>query len=98
MAIDPANDAQSIYGAGKELLSRFSLQGKRVRLVGVGVKDLMNGAPPPTLFTQQTVVKKSALEKVQLAIAQRFGRDHITHADLMDDEETQVVVPDKERV
>jgi DNA polymerase-4 len=84
MAIEPACDTQSIFQASKELLRRFPLHGRRVRLVGVGVKDLIDGPPPPNLFSRDAVKKKGALEKVTLDIAKRFGREHITHAELLD--------------
>jgi DNA polymerase-4 len=95
MAIDPACDTQSLYQAAKDLLRRFPLEGRRVRLVGVGAKDLMNGPPPPNLFSREVVKKKGALEKVTLEINKRFGSAHLTRAELLDGED--VAVPDDER-
>ncbi len=95
MRIEPARDIQSIYQAAKELLRRFSLAGRRVRLVGVGVKDLSHGTPPPNLFSRDAVAKKGALSDVTAEIKKRYGAAGITHAELLDlDGEA---VPDKER-
>ena len=96
MRIEPARDIQSIYQAAKELLRRFALTGRRIRLVGVGVKDLHHGNPPGNLFSREEVAKKGALSNVTAAIKQRYGTAGITHAELLSlDDET---VPDKERV
>lgn len=96
MRIEPARDIQTIYQAAKELLRRFSLKGRRVRLVGVGVKDLHHGTPPPNLFSQDLVKKKGALSDVTSQIKKRFGAAGITHAELLD--LSDEAIPDKERV
>ncbi len=96
MRIEPARDIQSIYQTAKELLRRFSLAGRRVRLVGVGVKDLSHGTPPPNLFSRDAVARKGALSDVTAEIKKRYGQSGITHAELLALEgET---VPAKERV
>lgn len=78
------SDVSSIYEAALTLLDRFPLAGRRVRLTGVSVGELVEGPAAPTLFEDPTLVRR---RKVQDAVAQlraRFGDGGaVTRAELL---------------
>lgn len=86
---EPVADTQSIFDAAKELLDRFPLQGRRVRLTGVGVAELAE-EPPPTLFPNRTAERRHKLEEVLAEVSAKFGDERVTRADLLDQEEAVV--------
>jgi DNA polymerase-4 len=86
---EPVADTQSIFDAAKELLDRFPLQGRRVRLTGVGVAELAE-EPPPTLFPNRTAERRHKLEEVLAEVSAKFGDERVTRADLLDQEDAVV--------
>ena len=73
---EPVQDTDAIHRAAVELLARVPLQGRRVRLTGVGVSGLSVGAPAPALFRDEAAEKRRALEALTVRIAERFGDEH----------------------
>ena len=82
---EPIQDTDAIYQAARELLARFPLDRRRVRLTGVSVHGIMEGDPAPTLFPDAQGQKLRALETVATRIADRFGDDAaVTRATLIE--------------
>ena len=79
----PVSDPDSIYAAACALLPRFAIQGRGVRLAGVGMSDLKPGLPPPMLFADPTQAKRLRIESVRAALQERFGENTLTRATLL---------------
>jgi DNA polymerase-4 len=81
----PANDTDTIHRAAVECLARVPLEGRRVRLTGVSVSSLVEGAPAPMLFADPTAAKRRAVEELTARIADKFGDEHaVTRATLLE--------------
>lgn len=78
----PVRDADSIYEAARELLGRFDLDTKPVRLTGVTVTELSQGEPPRLLFEDPRADKRRRLQGLVDQVERRFGDDAITRATL----------------
>jgi DNA polymerase-4 len=80
---EPVADTTSIHRAACALLERLPLGGKRVRLTGVAAADLCREAPR-LLFPDESAARRRKLERVVLEVEDRFGRDGLTRADLLE--------------
>ena len=78
---DPTDDGQQLYRAAIALLEATRVRGK-VRLTGVSAQELATGAEQLSLFVGKARVGKlnAALDR----IADKFGSDAVTTADLHD--------------
>ena len=76
-------DTGSIYNAASALLDRFDLQGARIRLTGVSAAELLEGAPPRTLFPDHAAERRRKLEEVAARVADRFDGGALTRATLL---------------
>jgi len=76
-------DTDSIYNAARELLGRFPMGGRGVRLTGVTVSDLSPGPPPRTLFVDPVQQKRQRIEELANSIRDRFGGNSLTRATLL---------------
>jgi DNA polymerase-4 len=81
---EPIADTGSIYAAARSLLAKIDLRGARIRLTGVSVEGLLDGAPPPTLFPDVAAKKRQKLESVLAQAADRYGGKPLTRATLID--------------
>jgi DNA polymerase-4 len=79
---EPVSDTDSIYQAARAQLDRFELAGRRVRLTGVAVADLVVGAPR-LLFEDPEVEKRRRVQRTVDAIVDRFGASGVTRATLL---------------
>jgi DNA polymerase IV len=79
------SDVDSIYETARELLERFELRGRRVRLLGVAVADLTAGGVGQTLslFPDEKMDRRRRLQEVVASVEDRFGRAGITRASLL---------------
>jgi DNA polymerase IV len=81
---EPVQDTDAIHRAAVELLVRVPLDGRRVRLTGVSVSGIVEGAPAPTLFRNEQAEKRRRVEEVAVRIADRFGDEGaVTRATLL---------------
>jgi len=81
---EPVQDTDGIHRAAIELLARMPLQGRRVRLTGVSVSGISEGAPPPALFPDAGAERRRKVEEVTARIADRFGDEGaVTRATLL---------------
>jgi DNA polymerase-4 len=81
---EPVQDTDAIHRAAVDLLGRVPLEGRRVRLTGVSVSGIVEGAPAPTLFPDEQAEKRRRVEAVAAKIADRFGDEHaVTRATLI---------------
>jgi hypothetical protein len=76
-------DTDSIYEAARAQLERFELEGRRVRLTGVAVTDLVRGPPPRLLFEDARVEKRRRVQQAVDAITDRFGSMGVTRASIL---------------
>jgi DNA polymerase-4 len=82
---EPVQDTDSIHRTALELLARIPLEGRRVRLTGVSVCDLIEGPPPRLLVGDARTEKNRRVEEVALQIADRFpDRIALTRAALLE--------------
>ncbi len=86
---EPASDTTTLHEVALELLDRFPLDGRRVRLTGVAAQDLVEGAAQPTLFPDEAAARRRGLENVLLDAKGRFGGHPITFATLLEDGATK---------
>lgn len=83
--VEPASDTNTIHAAAVDLLSRFPLDGARVRLTGVAAHDLVPaGGIQPTLFPDPAAAKRREVQSVLLSAKDRFGGQALTFASLID--------------
>jgi DNA polymerase-4 len=81
---EPVQDTDAIHRAAVELLARVPLEGRRVRLTGVSVSGIAEGAPAPTLFRDERAEKRRRVEEVAARIADRYGDEGaVTRATLL---------------
>jgi len=81
---EPVQDTDGIHRAAIDLLARMPLQGRRVRLTGVSVSGISEGAPPPALFPDAEAERRRKVEEVAARIADRFGDEGVvTRATLL---------------
>jgi DNA polymerase-4 len=81
---EAAQDTSAIHQAAVELLARVALDGRRVRLTGVSVGGIVDGAPAPALFPDVLAEKRRKVEALAARIADRFGDEHaVTRATLL---------------
>jgi DNA polymerase-4 len=81
---EPVQDTDGIHRAAIDLLARMPLQGRRVRLTGVSVSGISEGAPPPALFPDAGAERRRKVEEVAARIADRFGDEGaVTRATLL---------------
>lgn len=80
----PVADTQSIYGAARGLLRRFSSLDQGVRLVGVAVAGLADASATRSLFPDEKEMRARKLEEVRKEIAHRFGKKGLTLAALLE--------------
>ena len=81
---EPVQDTDGIHRAAIDLLARMPLQGRRVRLTGVSVSGISEGAPPPALFPDAEAERRRKVEEVAARIADRFGNEGaVTRATLL---------------
>ncbi len=81
---EPIDDATSLFEAARELLDRFAIAGRRVRLTGVSAGELAAGLPQPTLFSDPRREQRRAVESVVAELRERFGTQGVTRAELLD--------------
>ena len=82
---EPISDVNSIHEKARELLDRFELGGRRIRLLGVGVADLTAGGAGGTLslFPDARLDRRRRLQEVVASVEDRFGQAGITRASLL---------------
>ena len=80
---EPTTCPDTLYARACALLERFSCT-QAVRLVGLGVSDLVHAAPPPKLFADPVQLRRERLEAVRAAAEQRFGHQALTRASLLE--------------
>jgi DNA polymerase-4 len=81
---EPVFDTTTIHKTACALLDRVDLEGKRVRLTGVSVSSIVESeSAPRTLFPDETLARRGALEKVALLAAERFGKAALVHAETL---------------
>lgn len=93
-------DTGSIYAAAKELLDRFDLAGRRVRLTGVAVAGLYATDATETLplLPDASADRKRRLEEVVAAVSERFGRAAMKRAARLEaDAPRAIVAPSRSR-
>lgn len=81
---EPIDDTTSIFEAARELLDRFALAGRPVRLTGVSAGELTEDLPQPSLFADEKRDKRRAVQAAMGKIKERFGGRGLTRADLLD--------------
>ncbi|MGD8237091.1 MAG: DNA polymerase IV [Armatimonadota bacterium] len=79
---EPTDSDAAIYAAARSLLRRAGIRRRLVRLVGVGVSNF-SGGWQPTLFDEP---RRPTVDKALDELRQRYGRDTIRRARLVDDE------------
>jgi DNA polymerase-4 len=81
---EAVQDTDAIHHAAVDLLSRVPLEARRVRLTGVSVSGITEGAPAPVLFPDAQAAKRRKVEQIAARIADRFGDEHtVTRATLL---------------
>jgi DNA polymerase-4 len=70
---EPVQDTDSLHRAALRLLARVPLQGRAVRLTGLGVSGITDGAPPRLLIADPQAEKLRRVEHVAAEIAHKFG-------------------------
>lgn len=81
---EPINDTDAIFTAAKELLDRFELGHKRVRLTGVAATHLVPHDGAPVLFPDPKHARGKKIEAATQALRERFGHKTLTRAALLD--------------
>ena len=81
----PVMDTDSLYEAACELLSQVPRLRKGVRLVGVTGAELCEGPAQPELFEDAQHERRERLQRLSVALGDRFGAAGVTRAALLDD-------------
>ena len=81
---EPIDDATSLFEAARELLDRFPIAGRRVRLTGVSAGELETAPAQPSLFADPKRDRRRAVESVVGELRARFGNKGITRAELLE--------------
>ncbi|MFH1519963.1 MAG: DNA polymerase IV [Candidatus Omnitrophota bacterium] len=76
----PTNFMDVIYKTILELLDKFNLRGRRVRLLGVKVSNFYLGPVQATLFEQNEEVRQERIHQVVDKIKNKFGKRAIFRA------------------
>jgi DNA polymerase-4 len=78
------SDTTSIHHAACALLEKIEIEGRRFRLTGVSVSNIIpTDAVPRALFPDRSVEKRAVLERVALSASERFGKGALVHADTL---------------
>ena len=77
---DPTNMTEEIFNISKMLFEQFRKTTKPVRLIGVGVSQLVDEGDLQLSFWDVENEKKAKLEKVMDALQDKFGSSALTHA------------------
>jgi len=87
---EPVSDVDSIFETAKDLLDRFALRGRPIRLLGVAVADLTAGGAGQTmsLFPDARLDRRRRLQAVVASVEDRFGRAGIKRASLLAEPES----------
>ncbi len=83
---EPTDLASTIFATGRDLLrERVDLRGRGVRLLGLGVKDLVPqaGVTPP-LFPDEREQRERRAARLVDELTRRFGRDALRPASLLE--------------
>jgi DNA polymerase-4 len=80
---EPVCDPDALYATACMLLGRLTSNGRPIRLVGLGVSELLRGAPPKKLFVDPQQTKRMAVEAARAAVRARFGSQALTRATLL---------------
>jgi DNA polymerase-4 len=81
---EPVADTTSIHRAACGLLKRVVVDGRRIRLTGVAVSNIVDAERVPRLlFPDEARKKRDALEQVALAASERFGAKALVHAETL---------------
>jgi len=86
---DPFADTDTIYETARELLDRFTLEGRRFRLTGVSATDLLPGPPPPLLWPDPVQSRRERLQDATSAIHERFGHGALRRGAALEDDEEE---------
>jgi DNA polymerase-4 len=80
---EPVSDTDAIFRAARELLGRFELGKKGVRLTGVSMSKLGPLGEIVTLFPDTRLGRGNKLEAAQAALREKFGDASVTRAALL---------------
>jgi len=78
-------DTQSIHEVAVALLDRFPDLHGGVRLTGVSVSEIVEAPPEKTLFARERQERRHALEEVTAQLRDRFGKQGLKRASLLED-------------
>jgi DNA polymerase-4 len=82
---EAVGDTDSIFEVVRSLLDKFDLS-RAVRLSGVSVSDLVEASSRRTLFVEPVDERRRKIEQVAGQINDRFGKQSLTRARLLEDE------------
>ena len=82
----PTNLEQVIYREGRELLSQAWIQGRKIRLIGIGVSNLATTGNQLRFFDQDNRQSLTRLAQAVDGIRDRFGEGAIRRASLLETE------------
>ncbi len=92
----PASDTTTLHEACAELLERFPLRDRRVRLTGVSAQDLVpRGRLPLQLFPDPSAERRREVQATLQKAKGRFGGAAITFASLLESGGPREVDPEK---
>lgn len=77
---DPTNFTDMLYKTTKDLYNRFDTEGKKVRLVGVQVSNLLPANAKVTLFKESSDKKREDIHLAVEKINRKFGSSFIHRA------------------
>ena len=80
---EPVSDTDAIFRAARELLGRFELGKKGVRLTGISMSKLGPLGEVVTLFPDVRLERGNKLEAAQAALREKFGDGSVTRAALL---------------
>jgi len=83
----PTDQGQVIYERARRLLERNWREGQMLRLLGVGVSGLLDDAGYQLSLFDRTDQRRTRLNRALDDIQARFGREAITRASLLEEEE-----------
>jgi DNA polymerase-4 len=86
---ESVDSGAALYRVAIGMLHELQLEGRKIRLVGVGGSDLVRGEDEVqlSLFHDDSVERGRRIDKALDLIRDRFGRDKATRASLMDTED-----------
>lgn len=80
---DPVHLTEDIYSVCLGLFQQFERKNKAVRLIGVGVTQLVSEEGLQTTIWEEENKRKETLEKVMDNLQNKFGQSALTHADTL---------------